>query len=138
MKDLSRSGSIAEKLLIERKNDDQMQEKWSVRDVMSNYLTGCRAIFSNPTIFWIFMGTCFSTWQSQTVVFFQAKYFQVYPEQNTLYATLNSFASFIGSLTSNIITALVIECFGEYAMSRSLICIVKCIFAIPCCAMIFM
>ena len=84
------------------------------------------------------MGSCFSTMQSQTISFFQAKYFQVYPDQNELYATLNSLATFIGSLASNIVTALVIECIGQQPMSRSLICIAKCAFAIPCCAMIFM
>lgn len=69
---------------------------------------------------------------------FVSSYFIVYADNMELYALLNAISIFVGSLLANIITAVVVGLFEASPMAKPLICMLKALIDIPCCAMIFL
>lgn len=106
--------------------------------MLSSYGQGMKMLFSNSTICWLLIGTCFRVYSTITMQFFVSNYFKVYPNDNEVFAVVNSMATFVGGLGTNILSAVIIERYGEYAMTKVYLLIFKCFCDVPCSVMIFL
>ena len=65
MGDLSRSVSVTEKLLIQRIDEDQEENKGkSIMQVAKDYGKGFKAVFTNPIVRWILVAQVLRDWSS--------------------------------------------------------------------------
>lgn len=86
----------------------------------------------------LLIGSCIRIWQTVTLNYYVPNYFKVYPQQADLFQYTNAAALFLGCLLANIISAGICELFDQYAMTKPLICVVKALIDIPCCAFVFL
>ena len=95
--------------MIEAKSKKSLGNQLGV--VFSNYKFAFSEIFTNGAAIALYFGAMFRLWQTSVTGIYAAVYMKIYGSQYETYTTIDSMSVFVAGITTNIISAAIMERF---------------------------
>ena len=106
--------------------------------MLSNYKFAFKEIFTNKACIILLLGASFRMWEVSVFTIYIPNYMKIYGDRYGIYTLVDSISVFCAGITTNIISAAIMEKFINNPMSKSYLCMSKAFLELLCVGVIFL